>query len=290
VRAFIGDEAKSTPAARDGLRKLLADAAAVTGSVEFLQSVAALDDLPSPEDLQGFLADLGPQAVEPLLRVASGTTRKEVESLFESVARQVVMRHPESLQNLLCSSETSLVRLAVKYVGWMGCGELAPATVPLLGHADEEVRLLAVETLGILGTPPALAGLVGALGDASRDVRLAAAWGLGTWQHQDALSVLRQIILARSFRESIRSEKIGLLDAYSRIGGEAAVPLLDDLLNRRSLLGHREPAEVRACSAHALGLLPNPDARKALAAAASDRDPAVRTAVARALSRTGEKS
>ena len=290
VRALAEDTASCEPAVRESLRKLLADVAAVTGGAEFLQLVTALDPLPSPESLQEFLDDLGPRAVEPLLRVAAGAARKEVENLFETTARQVVMHHPTALLDLLVSSDVPLVRLAVKYVGLMGRAEMAPATVPLLKHADQDLRRLATETLGILGTPPALAGLVDALADDSRDVRLAAAWGLGTWQHQAALPCLQQIITSKPFRAASLSEKIGFLDAYARIGVEAAIPLLGELLNRRSLMGHREPSEVRACAAHALGLLQSPATRAPLSAAAGDRDPAVRTAVARALSRMGEAS
>jgi HEAT repeat protein len=290
MRSLAANGASCKPPVCEALTRLLADVAAMTGSAEFLQTIAAMDELPAPESLLEFFEDLGSRGVEPLLRAAAGATRKDVESLFENLARQLVMRHPLALQDLLCSTEVSLARLAVKYVGLMGRTELAPATLPLLKHPDPDLRRMATEALGILGTPPALAGLAEALGDVAREVRLAAAWGLGTWQHQAALPVMKHIITAKSFRAASLSEKIGLLDAYARIAVEAAVPLLDELLNRRSLLKHREPSEVRACAAHALGLLQSPAAREPLAAAADDRDPAVRTAVARALSRMGEPS
>jgi HEAT repeat protein len=290
VRTFVADGTRCAPPVREALVRLLADVGAVTGSAEFLQTIATLEVLPAPEILLEFFEDLGARAVEPLLRGAAAATRKDVENLFENLARQLVMRHPRALEDLLCSTEVTLVRLAVKYVGLMGRTELVPATLPLLRHPDTDVRQMATETLGILGSPPALAGLVEALSDAAREVRLAAAWGLGTWQHQAARPELERIITAKSFRIASLSEKIGLLDAYARIGSDAAVPLLDELLNRRTMLRTREPSEVRACAAHALGLLQSPAARQPLAAAAADRDPAVRTAVARALSRMGEPS
>ncbi|MDQ3556778.1 MAG: HEAT repeat domain-containing protein, partial [Gemmatimonadota bacterium] len=72
-------------------------------------------------------------------------------------------------------------------------------------------------------------------------------------------------------------------EAYGSAAGAAGVPRLERLLNGRGWLGRRETEEVRACAALALGRIPVPAAKQALASAAGDPDPVVRNAVSRAI-------
>jgi HEAT repeat protein len=76
---------------------------------------------------------------------------------------------------------------------------------------------------------------------------------------------------------------MALFEAFGTLCGDAGVGVLDTLLNARALLGPREPAEVRACAARALGLVGSPRALDALRRAADAKDAVVRGAVARAL-------
>jgi HEAT repeat protein len=61
------------------------------------------------------------------------------------------------------------------------------------------------------------------------------------------------------------------------------VAVLDKILNSRGWLGRGEAPEIRACAALGLARSRHPSARAALTRAASDQDPVVRNAVARAL-------
>jgi HEAT repeat protein len=61
------------------------------------------------------------------------------------------------------------------------------------------------------------------------------------------------------------------------------VGVLDKLLNARGLIGRKEPSEVRAAAALALGRIGSLDARKSLEASSRDDDAVVRSAVNRAL-------
>jgi HEAT repeat protein len=67
------------------------------------------------------------------------------------------------------------------------------------------------------------------------------------------------------------------------VAGDEAVGTLDKLLNGKSFLGKREPAEIRAAAALALGKVPGAEARASLNRAVREEDPVVRSAVNRAL-------
>jgi HEAT repeat protein len=63
--------------------------------------------------------------------------------------------------------------------------------------------------------------------------------------------------------------------------------LLDGLLNGKGFLGKREPTEIRAAAALALGHIPGAESRESLAKASHDEDPVVRSNVNRALRTEG---
>jgi HEAT repeat protein len=79
------------------------------------------------------------------------------------------------------------------------------------------------------------------------------------------------------------TEKIAFVEGYADLGDSGAVGVLDKLLNARGLIGRKEPSEVRAAAALALGRIGTPDARKSLEVSSRDDDAVVRSAVSRAL-------
>jgi hypothetical protein len=74
-----------------------------------------------------------------------------------------------------------------------------------------------------------------------------------------------------------------MFEAYGSVEDPQAVPFLDKYLNGKGFLGRREPAEIRACAALALGKVGSGEARSSLREAATDDDPVVRNAVGRAM-------
>ena len=84
-------------------------------------------------------------------------------------------------------------------------------------------------------------------------------------------------------READITEKIAFFEGYALVGDPETVAVLDKLLNGRSLIGRREPSEVRAAAALGLGKVGTPDASQALESAIRDEDAVVRSAVNRAL-------
>jgi len=76
---------------------------------------------------------------------------------------------------------------------------------------------------------------------------------------------------------------VAFFEAYGLVAENAAVELMDKLLNGKGFLGKREPSEVRAAAALALGKASVPSARASLERAVQEEDPVVRSAVNRAL-------
>jgi HEAT repeat protein len=76
---------------------------------------------------------------------------------------------------------------------------------------------------------------------------------------------------------------VAVFEAFGQIGDEDSVLFLDKILNGRGWLNRGESTEMRACAALALGKVRHRSALDALSKAASDSDPVVRSAVARAM-------
>ena len=184
---------------------------------------------------------------------------------------------------VLGSGDRTAVAEAMRRAASLRTAAAVPPLAKLVNDADPAYRLGAASALGEIGSPSALAALERALEDANRDVRMAAVRAITARTHRPALARVTSAVKGKSLRDADLTEKMAFFEAYGALCGDAGVPLLDGLLNGRSLLGRREDPELRACAALALGRIATATARGSLERAADSRDLVVRNAVARAL-------
>ena len=155
--------------------------------------------------------------------------------------------------------------------------------VRLLAHPEPSVRLAAVEAATTLNAVTAASALEKTLDDPEREIRIAAARALGALQYRPAAGTLKSIVRGKDIRTADISEKVAVFEAYGIVAEADGLEVLDDLLNRKGFLGKREPTDIRAAAALALGRIPGDVARAALEKATQDDDPVVRSNVNRAL-------
>jgi hypothetical protein len=268
---------------RRQLDELFDNLAGTSALEDFLAAMEAGDVQSDLDCIENFASHFGFVLLPRLLRIREKAVGKELRATLETTTERLAREHPEAVREGLHSDDPLVVRGALRILVGLGAAEAIPETMRLLDHGDTRVRLGAVEVLVALGAEPGLEALVRALDDEVREVRVAALWGLATWQHAPALSRLVQRIDTKAFRYTESDEKMAILDAYARIGGNAAAEHLGKLLNARSLFRPKEPTDVRACAARALGSVGSPEAKAMLSRAQGDRDPEVRRAVQRSL-------
>jgi HEAT repeat protein len=121
------------------------------------------------------------------------------------------------------------------------------------------------------------------LDDEDRDVRIAAVRALGNRNVRQAVQRLEAANNGRRLQNADLTEKMAYFEAFGALSGDAGVPMLDGLLNKKGLFGKREDGEVRACAAMALGRIGTDAALAALRRAGADKDILVRNAISRAL-------
>ena len=107
---------------------------------------------------------------------------------------------------------------------------------------------------------------------------------------ETAAPALQALVTSKGIREADLTEKIAIFESYGLLGGAGATDVLRELLNKKGFLGRREPSQIRASAARALGKGGLPGAHEALLAAQRDTDAVVRTAVRQALEEVGEEA
>ena len=268
-----------------------------------------LDDLSSTETLEQLVRalqdgtiDVPVEALGRLLRflragalpvLLLAAEQEEVPALQETLRGAVygiAEENPEAVLSLLTDRNPLVTAGAVRLVGMMGIAEAAAKLAGLMVHSDAGVRLAVVETTQLLGDVTTTDTLIGALSDAESDVRVAAAQALAALRIETAAPALEALVTSKEIRLADLTEKIAIFESYALLGGAGATDVLKELLNKKSFLGRREPSQIRASAARALGKAGLPGAPEALRAAQKDADAVVRTAVRQALEGVEEET
>ena len=271
----------------DQLRSEVAELLDELSSPEVLDElVRALQEgsiAPAPLRLSDLLSHLRPRALGPLLRASETIEAKDLQPVLQEAVKGIAGANRQVLVELLQHEDPVVVAGAVRLVGRLHVEEASSALQALLKHPVPGVRLAAVEAALAVRASTIAGALQDSLLDSERDVRIAAARALGRLRYRPAAPRFRSVIGGKEVRGADITEKIAFFESYGEVADTQTVPHLDKLLNGKGLLGRREPVEVRACAALALGKVGTPEARAALERAVRDEEPVVRSAVGRAL-------
>ncbi len=254
---------------------------------QLLQSLDEAAAYPTEEELGELFRELGPEALETLLRWVPKLTNERIKELVAEAARRLGLAHPEAVTRALELKDQSVLLQAVKMAGSLKLPPAVPALGALLADASPQVKVAVVEALASIGTPGAIQELERAIDDSERDVRVAAVRVLGQRGARRALSKIEARVNGKDLRTADLTEKMAFFETYGLLAGKDGVETLTGLLFSGGLLKRKEDAETRACAAMALGKIGTPQAREALRRASKDKDPLVRNAVSQALKELG---
>jgi hypothetical protein len=271
------------PAVFRSMRALFDQLARPETVAELVRIVEESGDGLSREHLGALLAYFPPESLGPLLRAGEASASETARAALLGAAERLAAPNPAALRGFAQDADPAVAAGAARLVGRLRVTEAGPDVARLLARPEARVRVAAVEALQELRSPAASGALEAALDDDDREVRVAAARALATLRWSPAKARLEAALDSRRLRDADLTERIAFFEAYGQLAGAESVGLLDRMLNGKSWLGRRETGEMRACAALGLGRVRHPAAEKALAAAAADPDPVVRSAVGRAL-------
>lgn len=277
-RRLVADERVMT-----ALRDLPARLSEPAVMSQLLQALDESARTPVASLLEGLFVELRPAALEPLVAWLGMATASPARAAIERASARLAGAHTAELAQLLEHANEFVVRGALRLAAQLATPAAVPGLARLLRGSDAKLRVEALNVLGEVASPAALQAVERGIDDSDRDVRVAAFRVIATRSHTAALPRLLDAVRRKELRSADLSEKMALFEAFGSMCGDAGVSELDTLLNARSLLGAREPAELRACAARALGMVASPLAVAALQRAADTKDVVVRSAVARAM-------
>ena len=229
------------------------------------------------------LHELRATALEPLVGWLPNLTSEPLRKMLEEVVDRLAHAYPAEVQRILKLPDSPSLLGMVTLCGRLGLHQAVQGLGETINHPDPAIRLAVVQTLGLLGTPGAMTVVDKAIEDSDRNVRLAAVRSAGSRGYKGALRRIEAVVLGKALKDVDLTEKMAFFEAYGSIAGANALKPLGALLLERGLLRMKEPPEIRACAAMALGRLKTPEAREVLQRAQDDKELVVRNAVSRAL-------
>jgi len=235
------------------------------------------------EELRALLSHLRARALGHLLKAAEESEIPLVRGVLREAIQGIAEVNRDTVVRLLASKDPSVAAGAVRLVGRLRITEALKTLVALLQQGPLPVRKAVVETAAVFPSSVLAGALVEVLDDDDREIRIATARVLGEARYAPAAARFRTILDGKGLRRTDVTEKVAFFEAYGMLTGEEGTAYLDRILNRKGFLGRREPAEMRAGAALALGKIGSPTAHAALEKAKHDQEPVVRSAVGRAL-------
>ena len=248
--------------------------------------VGALEDgsvRTDANELAGLLRYLRAPALSPLLAATEETAHPIIRRLLQDAIRKIAASSPQGVLRLLEDPDPAVAAGAVRLLGGMGVSEAAGSLARLLDQGPLRVQLAVVEVAGEIPSSALAGALERSLTHQNRDLRVGAARALGRTRYAPAAERLQEILKGKGLRGADVTEKVVFFESYARLAGERGIPFLDRFLNGKGLLGFREPPEIRAAAARALGVVGTDAAYDSLERARDEQDPVVRSAVNRSL-------
>jgi HEAT repeat protein len=270
-------------AERDRLTSL-ADRLSDNDALELLLTALEQTRLRPPQhDLHELFGELKPSALASVLGWIGRSRNTELRALLENAGSRMAASHTAELVRLIASSDDVVAFEAMRRAGSLKAAAAVPALAGALSQGPPEMRMVAVTALSQIGSPGAMQVLERALEDEDSDVRIAAVKVLASSAYTAAAPHIEAQLRKREARDRSLAEKMAFFESYGSLCGDAGVGYLDSLLNARRFIGKKEPPELRACAAMALGKIGTDLAMEALQKSGADPDVIVRNAVSRAV-------
>lgn len=239
------------------------------------------------EEVSNFLVLLQRNSIQPLIKLLgelqNSKTRRVVCDSLSEIGKNAI----EIIVPFIDDKRWYLVRNIAYILGRIGKEQAFPYLQKLFNHNEIRVRREAIQALGLIGGPKAVGLLIRALTDIDARIRAMAAINLGKIGKTSGLASLLELVQSKDFSKKDPTEIKAFFDAIGMIGSNEATPVLQEILERKSLFGRGKPDGMRNGAANALAMIGSPEAKAILEAGRNSRDESIRNACAQAMKGQG---
>lgn len=292
VAALLRENAESRPDLDASTRAALAAPLRLPLEDRDIDTLVELLDQPSSaglayvaELIASLAAESTPTWCEVLGRLQTPTARRR---LLEALAPYASSR-PELFEPFLRDRRWYLVRNIALLLGRSGEPRAFDALQIVLRHPESRVRKEALRAIAGVDGSGAEGIVIAALRDPDTALRRWAAHTCVAYGGR-ATPHLETAIRAPEFATREMEERAAFLEAYGRAARDAALPLLESLLEPRGLFRAKPPETLRTALFEALAAAGGARAESLLTAQSHDRSPVIRAAARVALVRLSRET
>jgi hypothetical protein len=235
------------------------------------------------EDVSGYLVLLQRNSIKPLIKLLGELKNSKTRRVLCDALSEIGKNAIELIIPFMEDRRWYLVRNITYILGRIGQEQAIPYVQKALGHEDIRVRREAIQALGIIGGQKAVGLLVKALTDDDVRIRSMAALNLGKVGKMAGLIPLLEVVQSKEFHRKETAEVKAFFEAIGMIGSNEAIPVLQQLLERKNWFGRGATDEMRMGAAHALAMIGTPEGKAILETGRDSKDTAIRNACLQAL-------
>jgi len=235
------------------------------------------------EDVNAYLSFLQKNSITPLIKLLGELKNSKTRRVFCDALSEIGKNAVDLIIPFVDDRRWFLVRNITYILGRIGKEQSLPYIVKAFNHEEIRVRREAVQALGLVGGPKSVGLLVKALTDNDVRIRCMAAIHLGKVGKEVGLIPLLEVVQSRDFYKREPVEIKAFFDAIGMAGSDEAVPILEQLLERKSWFGRGTTDEVRLGAARAMAMIGTPEAKAVLEEGRRSKDESIRDACAQAL-------
>jgi tetratricopeptide (TPR) repeat protein len=235
------------------------------------------------EDVNAYLSILQKNSIKPLIKLLGELKNSKTRRVFCDALPEIGKNAVEVFTPFIDDRRWYLVRNIVYILGRIGKEQSLPYIQKALNHEDLRVKREAIQALGLIGGQKAIGILVRALTDEDVRIRCMAAINLGKGGKKAGLVPLLEVVQSKDFYKKEPAEIKAFFNAIGMVGSNEAIPVLQQLLERKSWFGRGKTDEVRMGAAEAIGRIGTPEAKAILEAGKNSKDESLRDACTHAL-------
>jgi len=210
---------------------------------------------PEHDAARRLLDTLGALAIEPLLEQLAEEQDMGVRKSIVDLLSVRAMQYIQELGSHVTDSRWYVVRNVVSILGSTRSSAVLPYLERTVRHPEARVRREVLRALSTINDRIAQEMLVAVLNDEdAQNVQLAARY-LGSSQAATAVPALEQVARGDGRGNRDAGPRVEAIEALGRLGAVEALPTLESLAGKRSLLGAGKAREIRAAAESAIGAI-----------------------------------
>jgi len=235
------------------------------------------------EDVDAYLSLLQKNSIIPLIKLLGELKNSKARRVFCDALSEIGKNAVELITPFIDDRRWFLVRNITYILGRIGKEQSFPYILKAFNHEEIRVRREAIQALGLIGGSKAVGLLVKAVTDNDVRIRCMAAINLGKVGKDAGLIPLLEVVQSKDFYKREPVEIKAFFNAIGMSGSNEAVPVLQQLLERKSWFGRGTTDEIRIGAANAMAMIGTPDAKILLEEGKNSKDDSIRDACIQAL-------